>query len=79
MSKRALTPKEKLLARLPASYRCRVADLTEERDLVDDCKYLLTWTARYTDGGKDGIGASWPVKSISEAVEFVKSSLYEVE
>ena len=69
-----MTPKEKLLERLPIKYRDRVEDLTEEDGLIDDCKYLLSWTKNYTDG--ECYGSTFPVKSISEAVRFVKESLF---
>lgn len=71
-----MTPKQKLLKMLPEKYRARVADLTVEQDLVDDCKYLLTWTGDYTDGGYDGVGSCYPVRSIKEAAEYVINRLY---
>ena len=73
-----MTPKEMLLKRLPKKYHNIVADFTEEDDLIDDCKYLLHWTSEYTDGGMDGRGASFPVRSISEAIEFIKNTLYRI-
>jgi len=72
-----MTPKERLLKRLPKEYRERVADLTVEDDLVDGCKYLLSWTERFTDCGGDGIGSCFPVRSIDEAAEYVRHNLYE--
>lgn len=71
-----MTPKEKLLKRLPKKYHEAVRDLTEAYDLVEDCKYLLFYTDEYTDG--DCAGSCYPVKSISEAVEYIKGSLWRV-
>ena len=73
-----MTPKESLLARLPKKYHHIVADFTEEIDLIDDCKYLLHWTDEYTDYGEDGIGSAWPVRSIAEAIDYIKTALYRV-
>ena len=71
-----MTPLEKLLKRLPKKYRDRVGDLTEEEDLIDGCKYLLFYTDEYTDG--ECAGSSVPVRSIADAVDFVKNCLYRV-
>lgn len=73
-----MTPKERLLKRLPKKYHHIVADFTEEDGLVDDCKYLLAWTNEYTDDGKNGIGSCFPVHSIGEAIDYIKHCLYRV-
>lgn len=65
-----------LLARLPKKYHDRVEKLEYESDLVDNCKFMLYWTENYTDG--ECAGGSYPVKSINEAVRFVKESLYGI-
>ena len=71
-----MTLLEKLLKRLPKAYHERVQDFTEEDDLVDDCKYLIAWTEEYTDG--DCAGSCYPVRSIKEAEDFIKNSLWHI-
>lgn len=66
---------KKLLNNLPKKHWDKVASLQSDSDLIDDCKYMLYWTDKYTDG--DEYGGCYPVKSISEAAKFVKESLYE--
>ena len=68
--------KEKLLERLPKKYHDRVDDLQNDIDLVDGCKYMLYYTDGYTDG--ECAGSCYPVRSISEAVDFIKNSLFKV-
>lgn len=68
---------EKLLSRLPKSYRERVVSLEPCDDLIDDCHYILAWTEKFTDG--EVCGGTYPVRSIAEAVDFVKESLFEAE
>lgn len=72
-----MTLKEKLLKRLPKKYHERVRDLEVEDNLVDDCKYMLYWNEPFTDDGPNGIGSSYPVRSITEAINYIKNSLYE--
>ena len=67
--------KNKLLAKLPKKYHDRVRAFEKDDDLIDDCRYMLYWTDKYTDG--ECYGSSYPVRTIQEAVEFVKNSLYE--
>lgn len=62
-----------LLSRLPKKYHDRVDSLEIEDGLVDDCKYMLSWTEEYTDG--ECYGGFYPVKSITEAINFIKNSL----
>lgn len=69
-----MTLKEKLLKRLPKKYWNRVETIEEENDLVDDCKYMLYYTDEFTNG--DCAGSSYPVKSITEAIDFIKNSLF---
>lgn len=64
-----------LLARLPKKYHDRVKKLEYESDLCNDCKFMLYWTDEYTDG--ECYGSSYPVKSINEAVYFVKNNLFK--
>ena len=70
-----MTPVEKLFKRLPRKYHERVAFIEEEDDLIDDCKYMLYYSATYTDG--ECYGGSYPVKSITEAIDYIKNSLYQ--
>ena len=49
--------------------------IEEEDDLIDDCKYMLYYSDDYTDG--ECYGGSYPVKSITEAIDFIKNSLYQ--
>ena len=69
------TIKTKLLKRLPKKYHERVSDFEQEDDLVDNCKYMLQYSNNYTDG--ECAGGCYPVKSISEAIEFIKHSIYK--
>ena len=73
-----MTLKEQLLKRLPKKYHERVKDIEEEDDLVDDCKYMLYWNEPYTDDGRDGVESSYPVRSITEAANYIKN-LYKWE
>lgn len=72
-----MTIKDKLLKRLPKEYREAVRDLEAEDGLVDDCKYMLSWTDEWTDCGEDGRGSCYPVRSIAEAADYVMNSLYK--
>ena len=69
------TVKMKLLKRLPKKYHERVSDFEQEDDLVDGCKYMLQYSNDYTDG--ECAGVCYPVRSISEAIEFIKHSIYK--
>ena len=69
--------KQKLLDRLPKKYHDRVSDLQSDIDLADGCKYMLYYTDEYTDDG-ECFGSCYPVRSISEAVDFIKNSLFRV-
>jgi len=71
-----MTPLERLRKRLPKKYQDRLKDFTEEEGLVDDCRYLLVYTDEYTDG--DCAGSCYPVRSIDEAIRFIRDSLYPV-
>lgn len=71
-----MTLTEKLLKRLPKKYHDRVEKLEEDIGLVDDCKYMLWFTENYCDG--EACGSCFPVRSISEAVYFIKNSIYPV-
>lgn len=64
-----------LLARLSKKYHDRVDKLEFEDGLVDNCRFMLYWTKEYTDG--ECYGGSYPVKSITEAVYFVKNNLFK--
>lgn len=71
------TLKMKLLKKLPKKYHDRVVDIEKAYGLVDNCKYILYFSKEYTDG--DGFSFGYPVRSISEAIDFIKNSLYKVE
>lgn len=69
-----MNAKERLISRLPMKYRQMVRDLSAEDDLIDDCKYILQFADGYAWDGYETL----PVRSITEAIEFVKSaSAYE--
>lgn len=70
-----MTPLEKLFKRLPKKYHDRVDNFELEDDLIDDCKYMLYYSDNYTDG--ECYGSSYPVKSITEAIDYIKNSLYK--
>lgn len=62
---------EKLFKRLPKKYYDRVETIEMEQGLIDDCKYILY----FKNGWKwDGEYESVPVRSITEAIEFIKES-----
>ena len=62
---------DKLFKRLPKKYHERVESLEEEAGLIDDCKYMLY----FKDGWKfHGEYESTPVRSITEAIRFIKES-----
>lgn len=71
-----MTLKEKLLKRLPKKYWNRFDNIEKEDGLVDDCKYMLYFTDEFTDGFVEG--GSYPVKSITEAIDFIKNDLFPV-
>lgn len=63
-----------LLARLPKKYHERVLKLEYENGLIDGCKFMLYWTKEYTDG--EIYGGTYPIKSINDAVYFIKNCLF---
>ena len=69
------TVKMKLLKRLPKKYHERVSEFEQEYDLVDGCKYMLQYSSGYTDG--ECANGCYPVRSISEAIDFIKQSIYK--
>lgn len=71
-----MTLLQKLLKRLPKKYHDRVVNIEEEEDLVDDCKYMLYFSEEYTDDGQC-YGSSYPVRSITEAIDYIKNSLFK--
>ncbi len=70
------TLKQILLERLPKKYHVRVDDIIVEDDLVDGCKYMLYYTDCFTDG--ECVGSCYPVRSISEAIYFIKNCLFSI-
>ena len=69
--------KEILIERMQKKYHDRVYDLQYDIDLVDGCKYMLYYTDDYTDG--EIAGSCYPVRSINEAIYFIKNCLFSVE
>lgn len=70
-----MTLNEKVLKKLPKKYHDRFLNLEPDIDLVDDCNYMLWRTKDYTDG--DTYGGCYPVRNISEAINFIKNSLFK--
>lgn len=66
---------EKLLKRLPKKYHDRFRKIVIENDLIDNCKYLVFYTDEYTDGECNG--SCYPVKSITEAIYYLKNNLFK--
>ena len=60
---------ERLLKRLPLKYHKAVEDFEEESGLIDNCKYMLYIKEDYTLIHGE---TSFPCKSISEAIYFMK-------
>lgn len=62
---------ERFLKRLPKKYHARVDVLEADEGLIDNCRYMLylkeDW--QFCDGGQ-----SYPVRSIDEAVYFVRET-----
>ena len=65
---------ERLLKRLPKKYHNRFVKLSQEDSLIDNCKYILYYSDDYSDGECNG--GSVPVKSIDNAIYFLKFCLY---
>lgn len=61
--------KEKVLKRLPRKYHKYFGKLEEESGLIDNCKYILYFADGYAYMGEY---PTLPVKSIKEAVDFLK-------
>lgn len=66
----------KLLKQLPKKYHDRVVNFEQDNDLIDNCKYILTYSNNYCDG--ECVGGCIPFYSIKEAIAFIKFSLYDV-
>lgn len=61
----------KLCKRLPKKYWDRVDCIVPEPDLIDGCKFMLYLHDGYSWGGDYN---SIPVRSITEAIAFIKDS-----
>lgn len=61
---------KKLLTKLPKKYWKRVWDFSEESDLVDGCRYMLTFAEPYRFCGDESV----PVRNVAEAVQFIKEA-----
>lgn len=70
-----LTPKgilwKKLLKRCPKKYWNRIGDFYQEDGLIDGCKFMIEFAEPYVWGGDYH---SLPVRSITEAVSFLKET-----
>lgn len=67
---RTTTEGLKLLNRLPQKYYDRFYMIEKQSDLIDGCKYML-----YLDNGYKFLECeNVPVKSISEAIKFIKEA-----
>lgn len=62
--------KEKLLKKLPKKYHERVNDFYIESGLIDECKYMLSFSNGFNWDGYESI----PCKTVTEAIDFVKNS-----
>lgn len=62
---------QKLAKRLPKKYWERVNSLVPESDLIDGCKYMLYLAYGWSWGGEYN---SIPVRSVTEAIAFIKDS-----
>ena len=67
-----LTPKGKLFKRLPMRYWNKVDTFTAEDGLIDDCRFIL----RFVDGCWLWGMESVPVRSITEAIEYIKEAAW---
>lgn len=65
-----MSMKEKLLKRLPKKYHHIVRGFEAEDGLIDDCRYMLYFNDGVSFCGEDYY--SYPVKSITEAIEVIK-------
>lgn len=73
-----MTLTEKLLKRLPAKYHRLVKGIEAEDGLIDDCKYMLYFNDHVALFGYDET-YSYPVKSISEAINVIKNDAMLLE
>lgn len=69
-----ITAYGKMMVRLPIKYFDRVGGLSAESDLIDGCRFVLRLKEGWEWCGSDSV----PVRSIAEAIRFVKES-YEVK
>lgn len=68
-----MTTNEMLLKRLPLKYHNRFLKLEAESGLIEDCKYMLFLTNGYVWNEYPNI----PVKSITEAIKFIKEAYFD--
>jgi len=69
-SRKNMNAYEKLLKRLPNKYHEIVEDFYAESGLIDDCKYMLLFSVEFRWDEFESI----PCNSITEAINFIKSS-----
>lgn len=77
LDKRTQYLTDKVRKRLPKDKQDALDYIEEADDLVDNCKYLVYYTDEYSDG--ECIGSSYIVKTLSEAVEYIKNTLFKVK
>lgn len=66
----------KLFKQLPKKYHDRVVNFEQDNDLIDNCKYILTYSNNYSDG--ECVGGSIPFYSIKDAITFIKFALINI-
>lgn len=69
--------KEEVLKRLPKKYHDRLVNVEYESDLIDDCKYMVYYSKKYTDG--ECAGSCFPCKNMTNILHFIKNTLHSVE
>ena len=65
--------KERLLKRLPKKYHERIHDFYQESDLIDDCKYMLSFNSGWELCDMDTL----PCKTIKEAIQYIKEANFQ--
>ena len=77
LDKRTQYLTDKVRKRLPKDKQDALDYIEEADDLVDDCRYIIYYTDEYSDG--ECTGSSYIVKTLSEAVEYIKNTLFRVK
>lgn len=61
---------KKLLNRLPKKYWDRIEIFRPEDGLIDGCRYILAFDYHYSWHGYESV----PVRSVTEAIRFIKEA-----